>query len=102
MIPMHIAQRHELDVTYLEVVGELDLLDAIELGEAGRQALTPDCRVLRIDLSGVTFIGSSGLAALIAIRNEALAAHELILDNVPSSFRRVLELSGLSSVFKIQ
>ncbi len=57
---------------------------------------------MRIDLSGVNFVDSSGLSALIDIRNDALAAHELVLQAVPPHVRRVLSMTGLDTVFTIE
>lgn len=99
---MIISRRDDRRVTYLSVLGDLDVLDAVELRDAGLSALTPECATLRIDLSGVTFVDSSGLAALIDIRNDALVAHELVLQDVSPRVRQVLTLSGLDSVFAIE
>ena len=46
----------------------------MSLGEAGARAIDDGATELIIDLSEFTFVDSSGLAALIAIRNAALAS----------------------------
>jgi anti-sigma B factor antagonist len=89
-------------VSYLVVTGEVDLLYADELREAGEAALTPLAGTLRIDLSGVTFMDSTGLAALIAIRNKAEPSHVFILEKPTRNVRRVLEVTGMHKVFTIE
>jgi anti-sigma B factor antagonist len=99
---MHIGKRSDGRVTRLYVDGDVDRFDADRIRDAGIEALVPQCSALRIDLSGVTFMGASGLAALVAIRNDALAMHVLVLENISPAVRRVLYLSGLDAVFNIQ
>jgi anti-sigma B factor antagonist len=88
-------------ITRLCLNGELDLFEADEVRQAGCAALDAHCSTLRLDLSGVSFIGASGLAALVAIRNDALAQHVLVLENVSPVVDRVLRVSGLDTVFNI-
>ena len=99
---MPIDKRIAGRITRLYVRGEIDLVDADLIREAGIEALSPQCSTLRIDLSGVTFMGASGLAALVAIRNDALASHLLVLENISPAVRRILRTSGLDTVFTIQ
>ena len=63
--------------------------------------LTDFVNTLRIDLSGVTFMDSSGLNALIGIRTLALARHTLVVENSSANVRRILEITGLSQAFGI-
>jgi anti-sigma B factor antagonist len=89
-------------VAYLVVTGEVDLAYAAELREAGEAALTPLAGTVRVDLSGVTFMDSTGLAALVAIRNKAGSSHVLILEKPVRSVRRILEVTGLDQAFTIE
>jgi anti-sigma B factor antagonist len=89
-------------VAYLVVTGEVDLVWADELRETGEAALTPLAGTLRVDLSGVTFMDSTGLGALIAIQKKAEPSHVLILEKPTRSVRRVLEVTGLHEVFTIE
>jgi anti-anti-sigma factor len=89
-------------VAFMVVTGEVDLACADELRAAGEAALTPIVGTLRIDLSGVTFLDSTGLSALIMIRNKADDAHVwLVLDDPQPQVRRILEITGLHKVFAI-
>jgi anti-sigma B factor antagonist len=84
--------------------GEIDIASADEVRTAGARAvgsLGPSDR-LDIDLSAVTFIDSSGLGALVSIRNAADAAgREMSLHLVTPSIIKLLELTGLRGSFTI-
>src|SRR5262249_48820638 len=90
-------------VTVLHITGEVDIATAEQLQTAGEQALTSYAGTLRIDLSGVTFLDSAGIGALIAIRNKAgQTQHTLILDHPSERITRLLALTGLSDVFHLK
>ncbi len=88
-------------VAFIEVTGEIDLSSAEELRETVLAAMTPAVGTIRIDLSGVTFMDSTGLAALIAARNAAGAHYSVIAQNPQPQVRRVFEVTGLNTVFNI-
>ena len=77
--------------------GELDL--------ASKEGLTDwlvevSGSALVVDLSGVTFIYSSGISALIAARNRITHdGHELLLTRPQSHVRRLFEIAGISHFF---
>jgi anti-sigma B factor antagonist len=82
------------------VSGEIDLQYADRLRDAGLEAAADSG--LSMDLSNVSFIDSSGLAALIEI-NDTMARRDQVLTLVaPSrSVRRILEVTGLNSTFVV-
>ncbi|MET9701181.1 STAS domain-containing protein [Streptomyces sp. NPDC006529] len=85
------------------VIGELDFDTAAELRDlTAALPLTPgQCLVL--DLTGMEFCDSSGISALIAARNRALAADARItLEGVPADTLRVLRVVGLAQVFHLR
>jgi anti-sigma B factor antagonist len=90
-------------MTRVAVGGEVDVSVADELRLAGEQALAaPDCAGLVIELGAVTFLDSTGLGALVALRNAALDSDVLFeLRDVPDSVSRILELTGMDSVFTV-
>ena len=74
------------------VTGEVDMSNAHELSDHAAAALTAHGTPLVIDLNGVTFMDSSGLRALVAIRKHAIrrgAWSGVELRGVP---RRVLRM----------
>jgi anti-anti-sigma factor len=87
------------DVSVLAVSGELDIA-GVEEFIARAAALLEDGRDVDLDLSGVTFIDSSGLGALVRVQKAAgSAGRRLRLSDVPRSVARILELTGLSDLF---
>jgi anti-sigma B factor antagonist len=85
----------------LAVAGDVDLESADQLRAAGEQALASSTAGrLRIDLSAVSFIDSTGLGALIHIRN--LAPDQVVLVAPAERVLRLLEIAGLDGVFDIE
>ena len=65
----------EAERSFLALTGELDMDSGGELRRHAEAELTGGrCRRLTVDMSGVTFIDSSGLGLLIEIRRLALAS----------------------------
>jgi anti-sigma B factor antagonist len=88
--------------TTLVISGELDVATAAEVRSAGEQAVADGSQSLVVDLEAVTFLDSSGLGALIALRNASLAAQRSFSLRRPSPrVNKVLELSGLTDVFDV-
>lgn len=87
--------------TTLTVEGEIDLAFADELIEVGRgRVAAAPTESLYLDLSGVTFMDSSALNALLTIRNAASAP--VVLVSPSGSVMRLLELTALDQAFVIE
>jgi anti-sigma B factor antagonist len=97
------VHRDATGCTVLTVTGDVDMEVADDLFAAGIAAIPASGdSSLHVDLSGVTFMDSSGLAALIGIRNTAgdrPAALTLVAP--PRQVRRILEMTGLAEGFTI-
>jgi anti-sigma B factor antagonist len=68
---MAVSVHEQGDAVVVEVVGEVDLLTAPRLHDAVMTALASGPRVVVIDLLGVSFLGSSGLAVLVEAHQQA-------------------------------
>lgn len=89
-------------VGVLGVAGEIDMASADELRDRLLACLERSDS-LEVDMAGVTFIDSSGLAALVRLRTEAeIAGKDVALVNVSSSTARLLELTGLQGLFDVK
>jgi anti-sigma B factor antagonist len=87
-------------VAFLQLRGEMDLARAGHIRALGEDAINDLVGTIRIDLSGVTFIDSTCLGALVGIRNAAEATgRSLILDQPSPQVRRLLEITGLIGAF---
>lgn len=71
--PFEIHTELEADTGRLTVVGELDMATAQQLEQQVRTLLNRPLHKLIIDLSGLSFIDSSGLRLLIVLRDRASA-----------------------------
>jgi anti-anti-sigma factor len=86
-------------IAFIDVTGELDLSNADELSTAALGAMTPVVGTIRIDFGGVTFMDSTGLNALIRIRNAAGEHYSVVVENPQPNVRRIFELTDLDEVF---
>ena len=102
---MHLSTRREPDATIvLTASGDVDfsVADHLRAVALGLLAST-ECRRLCLDLSSVSFLDSTGISALVAIRNAAQAStHTLLLRNPSKPVARLLDLTGLAPVFDIE
>ena len=85
------------------VDGELDLATAPELRDV-LVALSEDGdKEVTLDLTGLEFIDSTGLSVLVMTFTRARAAGgSLVIRNPSQSVTRILEITGLVSVFTIE
>lgn len=84
------------------VAGELELVQGDKLEAAVRRLLADVERVV-VDLNGVTFMDSSGLGALIAVRQAAEEAGSgFALRSPTQAVTRVLELTSTASIFEVE
>jgi anti-anti-sigma factor len=90
-------------VVRVRVTGAIDIRTAPELGRVLARALEPGIH-LRLDLSAVWFLDSTGVRA---IANAAHKAHctggTFTIDSpLPQQARRIMEITGLQSLFQLR
>jgi anti-sigma B factor antagonist len=83
------------------LTGELDMAAAFKLEpETDRLLSQPGIRTLRMDLAGISFIDSTGLGALLSIRDRAV---QLGIDPqitcASEAVQRLLDATGTRSLF---
>jgi anti-sigma B factor antagonist len=95
-----VAIRHDGDGTTVSVTGEMDLATAPSFQRQALSLFSLPVESVTLDLAGLEFIDSSGLRALIAIR-DAAEAHRvhLALRSVPEQARLVLAVTNLTDSF---
>ncbi|MET8174257.1 STAS domain-containing protein [Streptomyces clavifer] len=87
----------------LLVAGELDYSTAAELRRVVTGIDLGPGRLLVLDLGGLDFCDSSGITALIVARNHATAARaDIALVSVPGPVLRILRVTGLDQVFRLE
>ena len=86
----------------ITLTGEIDLASRGRLDEVVALARSTRPLAVRVELSDVTFLGSDGVAFLIAIYHEVQTADgELELRNPSRITTRALEITGLLDLFKV-
>ena len=86
--------------TTLEVAGDLDPSSAPLLDEAVGAALAQDgVEEVVVDASGITFVDSSGLSALVNAHSDATdAGIRFVVDNPTPLCTRLFEATGLTDL----
>jgi anti-sigma B factor antagonist len=86
----------------IEVGGEVDMVTSPQLRSAVLDQFTAGTELVVLDLDGVTFLGTSGLAVLIEVREAAHAAgRELRIACTARRVLRPLTIAGLIPLFDI-
>lgn len=84
------------------VAGEVDLYSSPQLRSALLKLAAGKPPAIVVDLAGVTYLDSSGLATLIeALQESAKYAGKFVLSGLRPEVRSVFELSRLDKVFEI-
>lgn len=88
------------DPRVLRLSGELDIAAVDVFLDAARAALAGADPVLQLDVGEVTFIDSTGLGALVRLREDAHEnGKDIRLAHVPRQMSRILDLTGLAGLF---
>jgi anti-anti-sigma factor len=85
----------------LSIVGEIDLVTAPTFGAAIDQGIQQAGKVV-LDFTGVTFMDSSGLNVLVAAAGHGDATDAVLVRNAPLSVHRLLSITGLDEVIRIE
>jgi anti-sigma B factor antagonist len=81
--------------------GEFDVTDAVSVAAALAALATRDAAII-VDLAGLEFIDSSGLAALAHARTQARrAGGDLLLASPQQQVLRILSITRLTDVFSV-
>ncbi|MFF7240010.1 STAS domain-containing protein [Streptomyces collinus] len=102
MSPLRITARDAATGPVLAVSGELDYANAGELRDRISLTTVRPGQRLVLDLAGMEFCDSSGITALLAARDHALAAQaDIVLAAVPDHTMRMLHIVGLDQIFPL-
>jgi anti-sigma B factor antagonist len=100
---LSIEQTQSTDGSTIRVVGEVDLYSSPELRKAILKAVPTADESLAINLEGVTYIDSSGVATLVeGLRSAREHGTEFILVAPSPAVMQVLELARLDSIFEVR
>jgi len=96
------SSRSEGSVVVVEVQGEIELSNAARLREVLLSTAGAGQCGLVVDLSGVSFIDSTGIGVLVgALKRAREHGHAFVLAAAQRRVRRVFEITGLLGVFSL-
>lgn len=98
---LRLRTRHTPGAIVVEVSGEVELHFAPQLREELYRVCEAGNPCIIVDLTGVSFIDSTGLGVLIGGLKRARTRGSLSLVCPQHKVRRVFEITGLTNVFKI-
>ena len=97
---LHESRHDGVDIFHLE--GQIDLHYAPGLRALFKGKTKSRCRALVLDLSGVTFIGSSGIAALLEyLRDSSEHDGRLCLASLTRPVQHIFDTVGLHKVMPV-
>jgi anti-anti-sigma factor len=97
-VALNIAVESTQTMSVVRVAGEVDLATATQL----RAAISYLDGIVGVDLSGVTFLDSAGLNALVGAKNGLVdRGGQLKLSGPQPNVRAVLEVAGLIDWFEV-
>jgi anti-sigma B factor antagonist len=100
---LEVKQREHAGTCIIQAEGEIDLYSSPALRETLLKAIPNAAKKVCVDLSGVAYMDSSGVATLVEGLKAATKASIAFALAAPSPpVMRVLELSRLNTVFTIQ
>lgn len=83
----------------ISIAGELDLSNVDRLGTTIADALQPETNHITLDVSGLRFMDSSGIALL--VRTQARVG-SLTLRQPSAIIRRLIESTGLAEILRLE
>lgn len=83
----------------LRVAGDVDAVSVAELAEALERLVAGGATDVRLDLSGVPFIDSTGLTALITTHTQLEGRGRVIVEEASAPVRRTFKVAGLDVFF---
>jgi anti-sigma B factor antagonist len=100
---MNVAREDHGKATLFIIQGQVDMHTSPELRTHLRKALEGRAAPLVVDLTGVAFIDSSGLATLIeALQAVGKYGGKLMLVGLTPAVKNLFKLSNLTSIFDIR
>jgi anti-anti-sigma factor len=99
---MTLSEEKSGKVYVLGLTGKFDLSGTDTLVKRITEILDSGAQHILLDFSGITYINSSGLCALIVVgKRLARSGGKLVLAEVSEQIQKVLKISGLASFFTL-
>ncbi|HXJ92803.1 MAG TPA: STAS domain-containing protein [Terriglobia bacterium] len=99
---MMIATREQAEATIVDINGDIDMGTSPGLRKTLLESLKATPRLV-VNLGGVRYIDSSGIASLVEVLKEARNKQKrLVLFGLNTAVREVLQLTRLNKIFEIR
>ncbi|WP_188987802.1 STAS domain-containing protein [Saccharopolyspora thermophila] len=99
--PLSVTTERSDRVMLVEIAGELELLNAPRVEEVLKAALEESPGVVVVDITGVTFLSSAGLAVLVRARHRAGPDTGFRVVASGSATLRPIQLTGLDQELEV-
>lgn len=87
------------DVHTIKLAGELDLANAAQVEQQLKRAEATDAATIMLDLSGLSFIDSTGIGLLICAQGRSRAdSNRLTMLRGPAAVQRVFDICGVNEM----
>jgi anti-sigma B factor antagonist len=101
-VPFDVRISHRPGTRVLEVRGEIDVASSPQLHSSISELIEAEPEIVVVDLSGVSFIDSTGLGVLVSAETQVReAGKSLRLVVTQPQIMKLLELTGLDEVFTV-
>lgn len=95
---LEMRSQRDGDVHIITLAGEIDLANADDVEQELLRVEATDARIIRVDLSGLTFIDSTAIRLLVLASARASAdGNRLSLHNPSDRVLRVLHIAGIAA-----
>jgi anti-sigma B factor antagonist len=98
---LSMTSEREGDIQMLGLTGEIDLANAGDVEAELRRIEATDVEVILVDLSGVSFIDSTGLKILIGAAARARDTGRLLLERPSPAVLRLLHIAGVADLLPL-
>ena len=98
---LSIVSEPEGDLHVLSLTGEIDLANAADVDAELRRIEATDAEVILVDLSGVSFIDSTGLKVLIGAAARTRDTGRLLLEHPSPAVMRLLHIAGVAGLLPL-
>ncbi len=100
---MEVRTETQVDRQRVLVTGDVDMSTSAQLREALHRLTKEKVRLIEVNLAGVPYMDSSGIATLVECLQQCNAyGGQLVLAQMTENVRSVFELANLLSVFTVQ
>jgi anti-sigma B factor antagonist len=89
------------DIHALGLTGEIDIANADDVDRELRRIEETDAAVILVDLTGVSFIDSTGIKVLIGAAARSQSRNRLLLDAPSPAVLRVLRIAGVADLLPL-